>query len=104
MSTSYQSPAKHMPLLTKIALWTTIVTSLLLVLSFPVMAAQQTLGMLFALIALLGWFIASFCGLFDVARAKPKAKAINVLLFSLIGPLLTILLMLVLLSLPRLFS
>ena len=48
MSTSYQSPAKHMPLLTKIALWTTIVTSLLLVLSFPVMAAQQTLGMLFA--------------------------------------------------------
>jgi hypothetical protein len=104
MSASYQSPAQAMPLLTKIALRITIVVSVLLVLSFPVMEAQQTVGMLLALVALLGWFVASFCGLFGVARAKPKPKAINVLLFSLFGPLLTLLLMLVLLSLPRLFS
>jgi hypothetical protein len=92
-----------MPRLTKAALWITVATSLLIVATLPVMSAQQTVGQLCFMVAMFGWLIASFCGLFGVALAKPKNKAINVFLFSLVGPLLTILLVLVLFSLPYLF-
>src|SRR5687768_7010173 len=101
MSIVYQPPAPAMPVLSIIALRITVVTCLLFIAAFPVMFAQQTVGMLVVLVAFLGWLIASWCGLFGVARAKLKTKAINVLLFSLVGPLLTFLLTLVLV---RLFS
>jgi hypothetical protein len=104
MSTTYQTPAQPMPLLTTLALRITMVTCLLLVAALPVMRVQFDLGALLVMVAFLGWFIASWCGLFGVARAKPKTKAINVFLFSLVGPLLTYLLILLLGTLPRLFS
>lgn len=103
MSTSYQAPDQAMPLLTRIAFRITVAVALLFVTPMLVMFVQKGIAIAFFMAALLGWFVASWCALLGVTQAKPKNKAINVLLFSLFGPLLIILFALLILSLPRFF-
>lgn len=96
MSTVSQSTDSAMPLLSVIAARTTIGVCVLFVFALVVMNFQSDMGQLLTLPAMLGWFIASWVSLFGVVQAKPKKKAFNVFMFSLLGPLVSILVMVIL--------
>lgn len=88
-----------LPTLSTVAFRLTVATCLLFILGALVMLVQGAAGQVLMMLAMLAWLVASWSGLFGVAQAKPKKKAFNIFLFSLCGPLMTMLLTMTLLTL-----
>jgi hypothetical protein len=75
----------------------------ILIVGLVVMNFQADIGYLIVMPPFLGWFLASWVSLFGVLQAQPKKKAFNIFMFSLIGPLVSILLVLLLSLIPMMF-
>ena len=98
MSTLPQHSDPAVPMLSTLAFRLTTATCLLAVLGALVMSVHNA-GRLLMMLAMLMWLVASWSGLFGAAQAKPKKKAFNIFLFSLCGPLMTMLLTMTLITL-----
>ncbi len=103
MSTASQPADRSMPLLSVIAMRITIGVCVILIVGLVVMNFQPDIGYLIVMPPFLGWFLASWGALFGVLQAEPKKKAFNVFMFSLFGPLVSILLVLLLSLIPMMF-